>query len=364
LNYNIYFKEKLSKLLFLEINKNGFLNALKITNVRLENEDLYLPISPDYLAKNIERENKMKNLPIYEFIEGMSFALGADKNLKYNEDYKVLLLNIKDSSKIIKSRVAEKVKENKLDDAYIMLRGLSQVDSSDEIFTKLLSLGEAIREADKEFVSIFKEDIDRYRKINSTNPMTYLYDALIYKDDSNYNEAYNAFKEYFELGGEKNDVIIEIYQNIEDIIYFEEGKALIENKPEEALKKLLPLIDRFGDDATLFYYIALCYRKVNNFEKAIYYLNESLALDSAIVETVNEMGINLASIGDYDNAIRYFRKAFEATRDVEICTNLIMSYINSGDLKQAKLHLEIAEKINKDDEIVKQLKDYINNLAN
>ncbi|MNI79377.1 Tetratricopeptide repeat protein [compost metagenome] len=71
------------------------------------------------------------------------------------------------------------------------------------------------------------------------------------------------------------------------------------------------------------------------------------------------MGINYASLEDFENAIKYFRKAFEATRDIEICTNLIMCYLNSGDLKQARLHLEIAEKINKDDEIVKEIKEYI-----
>ncbi|MNP49592.1 Tetratricopeptide repeat protein [compost metagenome] len=119
------------------------------------------------------------------------------------------------------------------------------------------------------------------------------------------------------------------------------------------------MLDRFGDNPSLFYYVALCYRKLENYEKAIYYLNESIAIDSSIVETINEMGINYASLEDFENAIKYFRKAFEATRDIEICTNLIMCYLNSGDLKQARLHLEIAEKINKDDEIVKEIKEYM-----
>ncbi|MEQ8198442.1 MAG: hypothetical protein ABRQ27_10610 [Clostridiaceae bacterium] len=359
MNYKTYFKEKLGKMLFLEMNKEGLLKALDAANTKLNNQELYLPISPDYLAKNIEKENKVKNLPIYEFVEGMFIALGTDKDLKYNMDYIILLKKIKDSVPFIKTRIAEKIKEKKYDDAYIMLKGLSEIDTTGEVLSRLLSLGEAIRGTDKDFEEVLKEDIKRYKDIDGKSPVPYLYEALILRDGKKFKKAYGKLNEYFDMGGEKSPEIIEIYQRIEDVVNFEEGKELVENKPEEALLKLIPLSERFGDDPSMFYYIALCYRKLNNFEKAVYYLNESLALDSSIVETVNEMGINLASVGDFESAVKYFRKAFEATRDVEICTNLIMCYLNIGDMKQAKLHLEMAEKINSEDEIVRQLREYI-----
>ena len=80
-----------------------------------------------------------------------------------------------------------------------------------------------------------------------------------------------------------------------------------------------------------------------------------IAIDSALVEVVNELGINYASLNDFNNAIKYLRKAFEATKSIEICTNLIMCYLNKGDMKHAKLHYDIAKKINSEDEIVKKL---------
>lgn len=362
MDYKNLFKEKLSKLLFLEINKEGFLKALNSSNIELTNKELYLPISTNYLADNIENEIKVKNLPIYNFIEGMCFSIGADENLKFNEDYIVLLKSIKDSVPCIKSAVAKRIKDNLYDEAYILLRGLTYIDNTDEVWEKLLLIGETIREQDSGFKDVFREDIDRYKQINTNSPMTYLYEALIYNDESNYDKAYVYINEYLNGGGEPEDYIIQLKNELEDVVSYEGGKVLIEKDPKEALKKLIPLVDRFGDNPSLFYYIALCYRKLENYEKAIYYLNESIAIDSSVVETINEMGINYASLGDYENAVKYFRKAFEATKDVEICTNLIMCYINSGDIKQAKLHLEIAEKLNKDDEIVKEIKEYINKL--
>ena len=58
--------------------------------------------------------------------------------------------------------------------------------------------------------------------------------------------------------------------------------------------------------------------------------------------------------------IKFFKKAFEASRDVEICTNIVMCYLNINDLENAKLHLDIAKNLNPDDEIVKQLDTMIN----
>ena len=65
---------------------------------------------------------------------------------------------------------------------------------------------------------------------------------------------------------------------------------------------------------------------------------------------------------NYDNAISYLRKAFEVTRSIEICTNLIMCYINNGDLKNAEAHKDIAKKIDPNDEVLLEIENYLKNL--
>ena len=130
---------------------------------------------------------------------------------------------------------------------------------------------------------------------------------------------------------------------------------MLDEKPEKAIGTLLGLLDHFEKNPLLYYYIAIGYRKLENYEKAIYYLNESLSIESGILEVVNELGINYACLGDYDEAIKFFKKGFEASRDVEICTNIIMCYLNLGDEENAKLHLDIAKKLNPDDEIVQKI---------
>ena len=78
MDYKAKIKERMSKLLFLEMNKDGFKENIGIPSyVTFKNKDLYLPISSEYISSNINDEIKIKNLPIYYFIEGMYIAIGG-----------------------------------------------------------------------------------------------------------------------------------------------------------------------------------------------------------------------------------------------------------------------------------------------
>lgn len=363
MDYKSLFKEKLSKLIFLEINKEKFITLLNMDeNIKFHNEDLFIPINSSYIAENIGNEVKINNLPIYYFIEGMFYSLGADNEFKYNDDYKVILNNIDQSTECIKSKIAKSIEKKEYDDAYIYLKGLVSFDGKEEYYEKLLTVGEVIRRTDSSFKELLLEDIDEYKNLYINSPVPYLYEAIILRADSEYTKSYIAINEYENKGGKMDKDIIEFKQELQDVVDYEKANEMLEGSPKEALKRLLPLLDKFQDDPIIFYKIGVCYRRLENFEKAIYYLMESAKLDSAIVETINEIGICFAMIGNHEEAIKYLRKAFDATKDVEICTNLIISYLNMNDIENAKLHLEIANKLNKDDEIVIQLNNILNNM--
>ena len=76
MDYNAKIKENLGKLLFLEMNIDGFKRSVSIPDyVELNSKELYLPINPKYISSNLENEIKLKNIPIYCFIEGMFTAI-------------------------------------------------------------------------------------------------------------------------------------------------------------------------------------------------------------------------------------------------------------------------------------------------
>lgn len=360
MDYKALFKEKLSKLLFLEIDKEGFKKVVNIPEyINFNSKDLYIPISSEYITSNIGDKVKIENLPIYYFIEGMLLTLGADKDISYSEDYKLLLMQIPQSEECGKSLVAERVKEDRLEDAYLILKGLLQINEDEEYMKKLLLIGISLREKDSSFEEILLEDIEEAKKMFSNMKEPYLYKGIILKDKLDYAGAKVEINEYLRRGGEQTPEIEMLMNDIENVTTYEKAISLIEEEPEKSIGMFLSLLEHFEENPLIYYYLGVCYRRIKQYEKAIYYLLESLRIESGILEVVNELGLNYACIGNYEEAIKYFKKAFEASREVEICTNIIMCYLNTGNLKDAKLHLEIAKKLDKDDEIVKKIEKVI-----
>lgn len=352
-----HFAEELNKLLFLEVNKE---NVKKLFNTEILG-DIYIPVKSLNIIDNIKSQKNMEQIPMSFFIEGMFFVMGADRNFKFNEDYKKMLSNIDDSSIFVKSKIAKNVKEGKLQEAFILLKGLIQIDDGIEVYDKAITIAEELRAKDKSFKDEELEVIED-AKLKDSYALPYFYEAIIRREEGNYEKALFCINNYISNGGEQTLEITEFKESLKSIIDYEKAKELLYDEPNEALKILISLLDQFADDAAMYYYIAVAYRILENYEKAIYYLNEALSIDSDIIEVVNELGINYASLNDYEKAIAYFRKAFEVTKSIEICTNITMCYLNSGDIENAKNHLDIAKKLDPNDEIVLQLENIINNI--
>lgn len=364
MNYKTMYKDKLSKMLFLEINKDAFFKSINIPDdINLKNDDLYIPISAEYVANNAANEIKIHNLPIYYFIEGMFMAFGADENLRFNEDYGCILSYIDDSEQCAKSIIADKVKKNDLEDAYILAKGLYRYNKEQEIMEALLSIGETIREENKEFSELFLEDIEECKEKFDNSPMPYLYSSLICRDNGDYKKAQVEINEYINKGGERNKEIETIINDINNIGNYEKAIEIVNDEPEKAISLLIPLNEQFEKNPLIYYYLAVAYRKLENYDKAIYYLMESLQIESGILEVVNELGLNYACIQNYEEALKYFKKAFEASNEVGICTNIVMCYINLGDKEQARDYLEKAKKIDPSDEIVIEIDQMLNRVV-
>ncbi|KEI06364.1 capsular biosynthesis protein [Clostridium botulinum] len=346
------FKDKLSNLLFLQMNKE---RVEKVFNTKLEtNEEVYMPVATEDIVHKVKNNEDVDNIPVAFFIEGMSYVLGTDEKFKYNDIYEKIIFSVPKASEFIKGRIASYVKEKKYEEAYIILKGLSKVEKTEEIYNKLIMLADKLRILNKEYVEEELEIIDKAKLIEGY-AMPYLYEALIKKDKEDFYGALFGINNYIAKGGVETPEISDLKNSLKIVNDYDEGKKLVYDEPQKALDLLVPLLSELGDNAEIYYHIAVAYRILENSPKAIHYLEKSMEIDSSYPEVFNELGINYACLQDFESAIVYLRKVFEVTRSIEVCTNLIMCYINIGDYKQAKSHLEIAKKINNEDEIVKQL---------
>jgi len=347
-----YFAEKLATILFLEIKKNSKINEFVIL------EDVYFPVRANEIIQKVKENEKFDNIPVNLFIEGMFYVLGADEFFKYNNEYKKIINSIPNSIRHIKGVIFEEIKNENYEEAYIILKGLLNIEESIENYDKAFILVDKLRISN----SMFKEEeiklTQKAKKITGySNP--YLYEALVYNSESKYDLALISLSNYFINGGDRTTEVIELKNNMENITNFKKAKELVHDNPKAALEIFIPLMEQLGNSPDIYYYTAVAYRILQNYEKAIYYLNEAVVMDEDLIEVINEFGVNYACLENYETAIKYFRKAFEVTKSIEICTNLVMCYLNVKNFEQAKMHLEIAKKIDPQDEIVIQLENIL-----
>lgn len=355
MNIKTYFAEKLAGVFFINV-KNQVLNNTFGTDIQGE---FYVPLISTEMVEKIQNGEDFSNISILLFLEGMCYVLGADEKFKYNTQYLKMISSKKDYINFIKKDIYDNVKIEKYDTAYILLKGLSLVENNQENCKKLLDLADYLRCKN----SFFKEEemeIINKGKEGFHLPEAYYYESIIKNLDGDYDGALISIQEYISSGGDKTKEALELSESLKVVSDFSKGKTEAYDNPEKALKLLLPLLKKFPDNTELHYYIAICYRQLHNYEKAIYYLNETLSIDSGYVDVFNEMGINYAYLGEYDTAVRYLKKAFEATKSVEICSNLIMCFINMGKIDEAKAHLAIAEKLSPNDDIIEKIKKRLN----
>lgn len=356
MNYREKLRERLSGMLFLKFKESILKDTFNIDIKKYKDmKEVYVPVDTKYLSNNIANEEAINNLPITVFLEGMFFSLGADESFKYNKVYIEIIKSLPSSKDFIKGIIANSIKDGDLEKAFILVNGLLRIEKDKEVFEKALIICEAIREKNNSFTEIEEDIIEEYL-VYHNDKEGYFYKSLILRDKEEYELSLINLDEYLNKGGEKTREMLEFRQWLESAVNYENGKSLVYDDPKKAIQLLSPLVEEFEENPLLYYHLAVSYRVLGLNEKAIYYLNDALRIDSAFAEPLNELGLNYACLGDYETAIEYFKKVFEVTKSIEICTNIAMCYIKLGKYKEAELHLNIAEKINPEDEIVKDIK--------
>lgn len=352
MNYNAYLQEKLSKLIFLNIKKEALETIFKSIKFK---QEFYIPINSSKLVEKIDAQNNLDNIEVSMIIEGMFYVLGADENFKYNHIYKKIVNSDDTYIKSIKKSIYEAIKRGSIEDACVFLKGLVTVENTKENNEKLLIVLEELRKQNDIFTEAEIAQIEEIKKEFANCPVPYLYEAILKKDKLDYEGSFMAFNQYISLDGATSSDIESMMKDVKVYRDYNKAKEILKDSPIESLKLLLPIVDEYPNKSQIYYDIALGYRLTENYEKAIYYLNEILQEDNTVIEAISELGLNYACLGNYENAITFFRKAFEVTKAIELCTNLIMCYINIGDIKQAEMHLDIAKKINPKDEILNDI---------
>ena len=218
MSFNTFAKEKLSQLLFLEIDGDGFVKSLGKDPKEVNINEVYIPIDPKHLSQDVKSGYKLESLPINYLVEGMFFALGGDKDFKFNKEYKKLIPLIEDAIPCVKKIVADKVKEENMVEAFMLLKGLTEISDETEVYENLLLICESLRERNKAYNETQLEICDKCKANRSDLALPYLYSAIAYNDMGQYDKAYVDINEYLAKGGERNEIVEVLYNEIKDFL--------------------------------------------------------------------------------------------------------------------------------------------------
>lgn len=350
----VTFTDKLKGLLFLEFNKDQAAAVFGVPELESVPGDLYIPINPEFLIKEINEANPLSQLPLAEFIIGMAYCLGADPNFKYGDSYVLILKGFAPAPGMIKHKAAELVKQGKRSEVFILLAGLYEAAGDEEIETALLTLREELALKDIAYGDNVLHLADT--AIANGNNHGRLIKGSILRLLGKIGEALSFFRDYVANGGEETPELAEVMEGLDRTDTLDSGYALVHDKPAEALETLLPLYKSESSNPRYLYHLALAYRNLGNHDKAIYYLEEGRLLDNAYLDILNELGINYAMLDDQRTAEAYFRKVYEASGDIAPLTNLIICLFDQGKAEEGRQLFEIAQKKLPGDEILAEIK--------
>ncbi|MBR6701050.1 MAG: tetratricopeptide repeat protein [Firmicutes bacterium] len=393
-NVEKYFKEAMDRIVFINlsdefVDRHQSLRFLK---------GIPIPVSLDVIEKEARKteSGKMGFSPAAA-AQAMTFVIGANKNFPYAEQYKRFLkYNVKGLYLVMLGSGIDMAQSGKYMEAAILFRATDIYDRwvrKDAKLTaptardpKLPESPEALynyaracrdiymneEEEDANKKVVFREEsVKAFEQLTKEFPeydQSYYFLGFFYMNKKLYAEAKEVWTKFLALTKEEAmaEDVRERMSQVDDLIIYEKGYLEVMNdRAQNGLDILLPLYEKYKEWWNLLFFIGLGYRKLGEFEKAIFFFEEVSRIKPSQSDAYNELGLCYASLNDYANAEKYFKKAaLIEDNDPELLCNLAAVYINCGRLEEAVETLLKAEEMAPGEEITKLWRIELDNARN
>lgn len=364
-------KKKLDDVLFLELNKDIVVGG----KVGMDKE-VPLPVKSEYLINGIKNNSYAESIKVSDIVSSIIFVLGCDPGFKYNNTYITIIKSMgKKTRSLILKDALDFAEAGRFSDAYIYFTALNAIypKNSEIAYNIALSLKEWGAKAEKynkdEFNFFYKLSFYEFIKLSEQFPdfwVSYYHLGFYYSNEHEYSKAHDMWTKAYSLctADESKGELSDMIESLEAEMSFEEGrKFVIEGNVIGGLRKLIPLVQKYGSWSEAKYYMALGYRKSGNYKKAVLLLNELLDADENFSELYNELGLCYYNLGNIDNAIKNLETAvkMDNMNPAYLCNLAIVCY-SSGDKAKTKEYIKKAYEINPQDEVTCMCKNWADGL--
>lgn len=364
-----YLRIKAEEIVFVELQpgKTVEINGFTVTDT------LPLPILVKDMSSQVNLGSDA-DFSLSSFAEGMIRMLGIDSDFKHRDGYKAFLLAYnKELYKSILNKGFELVNKELMQEALIYFRAAYTLAPNhvDTLYNYARCLEDIAVSNDELYAGFSEEAFKLFIEMKALYPdhyLSYFHLGFHYSNSHDYRQASELWTQALKMEI-TDDIKKELVKQLKDNdakMRFERGyEFIVEGHSEEGLELLLPLEDDYDDWWNLLFFIGLAYRQLERYEEAIEYFEKTLQYNTGHVDTMNEIGICLLSIGVYEEAERYFKEALKADiNNHELLCNLGIVYLNQGNLIDAEAYLNRAFDANPNDEITNSWMTYLRELQN
>ena len=366
--FNKYFDKKKEDIYFITIKKGASIKFKKFEYIT--NKEMAVPVRAEKLLNDIRKQSDNdEGITINNILDGIICIQGTDKDFEYLEDYHEMLqvLHFDLGPYIILN--INMFDDKQTDDAVIYgkaLLNMSEDEKSCFVYASVLE----------------KRATDQNSKTNQNESQYFLDEAYTFYEKSlDYNDkfalAYYKLGYYYKLKQQyvkaelywtkhqeldDDDVRIEEIRNeLEQLklyVDYENGYNLVlKDSPDEALDLLLPLVNEFSGWWNLLFFIGLAYRSLGDYEIAEKYFENVLKIEEYQKEAINELGLCKICRGKYTEATELFTTLLNIEPgNCEVFCNRAVALLYNGQVDRAKEDIEVALKINPNDEVALSIK--------
>lgn len=353
-----YLLEKTDKLVFLAVdekifNENELLNSLK--NIEI----------PVFTSKVVELStDEKKGITTMDALSAMLYIIGIDSSFKYKKQYLEFLTNIiKDPVSLISSLAGKSYEEGKILDSIIFSKsGIENFEPSKELiynYALLCQQKSTDTLDDTEKTDFLLESEDKFKLLTNLFPdtaMAYYYLAYHMLNYNDNKEAENLFRKAAEYGlsPEYQEDTLRMIGTLGSEEYIRLAMEDIEDENySNAEQRLLKALEFNEASYEALFYLGYINRINADYEKSIDFYERAYSINSKEPKLVNEMALDFAFLGDFEQASELLHYALELDKEsIEILCNLSMVYLNMDNVDNAVKYIRKAMDIDSEDPVV------------
>lgn len=353
----------LDEVVFIELKE-------KRTGIFLEIETpevVQLPVYLSDLADRI-RVNEIDNIPAVAIIKGLVYVVGANADLPHMSFYKTLLLKI--DADIVNSILKDGIRyatEKQLPNAILYFNAAINLDSGNiDAYYNLGRAFDDLGEAEErpELRKLAKYCYEKCLEIDPNFGYAYFNLGFSQYNEDKFTEAEASWLKALEypMTEEMREEVVMGLGRVRDKAAYEKGYTLIlSGRVHEGLEVLSALEEDHDEWWNLLFFLGVGNRMLERYEDALGYFLKVMSLNTGHIQTMNEIGICMLSIGDYSEAERYFKEALRLSpENAELICNIGIVHYNKGDEKAAREHFDRAHRLAPEDEVVQMWLDHLN----